>query len=295
MKRPDAGEYARSFAPLSAEQERDLRPPETRSGPGLTESRGENPRPGDSAIAFGDVHVPMHDADAVAILLQAIRSLKPTHLIDLGDFMDCESMTSHERAPGYPDIGPKEEIARARAVRGRIDAAANAVKVRRKLAFEGNHEWRYLRWYLRQDYKVRDWLPKSLPEALSLRKNGWEWIPNTRQTYRLGKLYVHHGHWYPLHHASKHAIELGVDNLYGHTHRPQQFSKRTVDGGVHTATGAPCLRDPDAPWNHMRRREFHGWATGFAVITWDKNLRGHVQNVLIHDGQAAYGGKVWKA
>jgi hypothetical protein len=283
------------WTPLSFDQERDLRPPQHRIAPAKCESRGEDPKPGDVGVLFGDTHTPLHDAEAVAVLCAAIVDLRPAYLLDLGDFMDCESMTSHERPPGYPAINPKEEIRVAQAVREKIDRAAERAKTRRKLAFEGNHEWRYMRWLMQQSDKVRPFLPPSLPAALGLEENGWEWIPNMRQTYRVGRLFLHHGHWYPVHHASKHAIELGVDNCYGHTHRPQQFSNRTLTGGVHTATGLPCLRDPDAPWQHMRRREFHGWATGFAVVTWDKNLRGHVHNVLVQDGQAAYGGHVWRA
>lgn len=262
-------------------------------------------KPPTSVVVVSDIHGVKVDRRAWSVAMQIIEHVGPEEVWNLGDSLDLCSLNRHEAAPEDAGIDVADEFANGRRLnedirivheagwRRRTGAGARRAGRLRRRFFQGNHEYRYMR--ALQDPALKKWktsLPKDVcdPAALNLAATGWEYIDRERQEpYMVGRLGVFHGHWYNQHHASKHLFELGCDVLYGHTHRPQQVSKRNAVLGSITATAAPCLRVLDREWEHMKKAAFAGWSHGVTVITFNGD-RPFAQNVLIEDGRSGYGG-----
>ncbi len=249
---------------------------------------------------FSDLHTPKHDPKAWGCFLDAVETLKPDSLWDGGDHVDLASLTRHEKTPG--DVG----LTMAKEFRAGKDRLAEVKGAAGKacgefLFFEGNHEYRLDRYIASGacPREVADAIPQNTDEGLALTDTGWTYIDRERQEpFMVGDLGVHHGHFYPQHHAHKHLVSIGCNQLYGHSHRPQQSTIRRIGSNgkseAITATGAGCLRLLTAEWHHLKAAAFHGWAHGFVAISWDGD-HASCANVLIENGRAAYGGITFRA
>lgn len=253
--------------------------------------------PGRVSVVFSDVHAPKQDPMAWACFLDAVRKIRESMnligAICLGDLVDLASITHHEKSPDDAGLTLAAELKAGGSCLDQVAKAAGADV--EKVLVQGNHEYRLDR-YLASGECPRallDVVPHNVFTGLKLQKRGWRYIGRDRQPYRHRGVLVHHGYWYPKHHAAKHADELGADNIYGHTHRPQQHTRTNVGGSV-TSTGLPCLRILERDWEHMKTRPFAGWTHGFGIMCHDAD-RTSVYNVLIEKGRAAWGGLTFKA
>lgn len=246
-------------------------------------------------MAISDVHRPRHDPATWAIFLQAVRDIRPDSIWLLGDFVDMISANSHESMADDREWTLQAEFADANRALDQLSDAIGNRAMNELLFVDGNHEhrWKRMRGRGQIPAAFRD-IFSDLPEELWLARRGYTYVSPEAQPYRaFREFWVHHGHWYGENHARQHQLRLAVSSIYGHTHRAQVVYSFNARGPIITV-GMPCARDPNAEWRHPPSQPFNGWTTGFGVADvidgfpwW--NL------VMVQEGKAAYGGRVWRA
>lgn len=196
------------------------------------------------ALVLPDMHVPFHDAATLRAVEAYMRDERWDYLINLGDFLDFNSISTHNT--GKPRLVEGESL-------GDDYHAGNEILDRHcKLArrkndscemvlLEGNHEYRVER-LLDVQPTLRGTVEVS--SQLGLKGRGIKWVRSWSRgdVYRAGNAYFHHGQYVTLHHAKKMVENYGVPIYYGHTHDIQGYSK-VLHGKDLTIEGASlgCL------------------------------------------------------
>lgn len=240
-------------------------------------------------MSLWDVHVPDHDEQALGAVCRYLEDQGCDLLILGGDFLELGSMSQHGGDPRPPSL--KEDIANGRHVLRRLRMAIGEDTEMHYLG--GNHETRHER-------KVVARLPElagfnSIPDALNLLDIGCGWTPY-KQMFRptlpggtKGRLYYTHGQWANKHHANKHLDVYGVNVRYGHTHKPQVFTRGYADGAVRVGIGSPCLRTLDPDWIGPAS----GWCQGFGIDEFMPDGTFTAHNVVMTNRRFSVGGKVY--
>ena len=246
------------------------------------------------AVVYGDTHVPFHDPRAVAVVQLVVRSAKPHTLLNVGDLVDCWSISRFDKDPSRRDT-LQDNIDEAR--QHLAEMAQMAPKARRVL-LEGNHESRLSRLIASLEGAHRE-LPKlrifqesmTWPTLLDLDGVGFEWVPDRQQsrTPILPKMITKHGtvvrKWSGAT-AKGEWEKYGASGLSGHTHRLGQFLHRDHNGTASwIETGCTCLLDP--PYG----TDFD-WQQGCVVLTWNADRRLMQTELLgIRDGALLWRGQ----
>lgn len=236
-------------------------------------------------VVLSDIHFPKHDPATWDIALQFIRKTKPDSVWLLGDVCDLGCLSRHEKTAG-DKYTLKQEMFIANKALDELDSAIGSRNV--ELMFvDGNHEDRIPR-YLASGRCPPELVDTVLqiPEALYLEERGYKYVGPEEQPIRIGDLAVFHGEWYGKNHAAKHADELAFNSIYGHTHRPQMYTKQTLVGPI-VSTGLPCMRQLKAEWKHQRNKEFNGWMNGFTVLEWTGSFA-HPRFVFVVNDEAVW-------
>jgi predicted phosphodiesterase len=231
-----------------------------------------------------DVHVPDHDRPTVRAFFEWCKHNKPDEIILAGDILELESCSGHGKIVRPPLLLEDRDAGRSF-----LDDVRKHNPRARLTYLEGNHETRLAR-------KVVDRIPElsgavSLPEMLELRQRGIAWHPYG-EVIRRGKLGITHGAWTPTHHAKKHLEEFGCSIAYGHTHRPQTYTRGKVGGTTYGAFGLPCMRTLNPAWlnNHPS-----GWMHGFGILYVMPTGHFNLYTVMMHGGRFIYGGREYGA
>lgn len=166
-------------------------------------------------VLWPDTHLPFEDQAAFALMLKIIKHMKLDYLVILGDFLDCYSISDHDKSPARKWLFA-EELEYANDFG--LDEIDRALKPKcRKIFIEGNHEDRLCR-KIQKDPSLYGLI--TIPDKLHLKKRGWEFV-NYRDFIKIGKLCLTHD----VGHAGKgaHHQTLGVFPQFncgiGHTHR----------------------------------------------------------------------------
>lgn len=209
-------------------------------------------------LFFGDVHRPFHDEKAWKLLLKVGRALKPKHLVCIGDYMDCYSVSSHDKDPSRVAL-LKEEVADAKKGLDQLDALGAS----NKIWLSGNHEYRL-------DRAIASKAPElfglvTIPELLGLKERGWSYTPY-RQATRLGKLYLTHDVGASGRTSSFRALDAFSHSVVtGHAHRLQMIVEGSAVGDQRVSVQFGWLGDPDKIDYLARFKVLRDWATGFGV------------------------------
>ena len=242
---------------------------------------------------LSDVHHPEHDRDFWRAFLAWARAERPDEVILAGDFAEFASVSQHG---GSLESRLTDDFA---TVKRALNEIADAVPGVRLVYLEGNHETRLTR-------TIGELAPAlagsiTVPDGLDLDERGVVWVDEFHQPIRRGKLRVLHGHQFGgrfglMHHAAKAASLFGSEAdawiVYGHTHKPQTFT-RPVVGGVVTATGLGCGRTiakDEVRWQHGAEA---GWAHEFAVAYVVGDDLAQVYPVRVQKGRFVWAGKVY--
>lgn len=243
-------------------------------------------------VSLFDLHAPEHDRAFWSVVLQVVSEIQPDEIDLAGDVGEFLSATRH--GGNWGAMLSDDFAAVKRLLNDLRDAAPNATT----RFYEGNHETRLAR-------RIDEMLPQlggavTIPGGLDLEERGIAYIPERQQPYWRGKLATLHGHqmmgkWGSKYHSAKAAdlygAQAGTICQYGHTHRPQSFS-RAVAGGTVRAYGIGCGRTlgPEVAWLHGAEQ---GWAHQFSVWTVLPDGEAHLTPVDVVRGRAVYGGKVY--
>ena len=243
-------------------------------------------------LVLSDVHVPEHDRKVWATSMELAKAIAPDEVVLLGDFLEMSSVSQH----GGAELEKLTEdfSAGKQALKAIREAVGEDCKI---TYLEGNHESRLTRFLMTKAPSLRDSL--SYQVGLELDSLGVEWVPEGKQPITRGDLDLTHGHQDlrerpSKFHSGKMAEVYGRPErtvMYGHTHKPQVFTRPTV-GGHATAIGLGCARTLSPGWLHGAQA---GWVHQIAVVYVTPAGRSHVYPITFRHGQTVWQGKLYGA
>lgn len=189
------------------------------------------------------MHFPNHDPQAVEVFGKALKALRPSVSICLGDLVDCAAFSTHAPDPSG-DVPYDREISLANAFLDDVQKASG-----KTVYLEGNHEYRLER------YAARDRAGKAAKALLSPRellgrgRKNFTFVPYSHEAGEYGhyraapNLVCVHG-WSHAQNATRQHLEKGqgVSVIHGHTHRADhQYVQGRWSSGIVEAVSAGCL------------------------------------------------------
>lgn len=249
----------------------------------------------DRVVVFPDVHYPNHDEKAFKCALNVIKEIKPTGFVLIGDFVDGTSVShwqwSKKKRPPLEYQLPSiiEEIKRGNEGLDRIDQVLKEVKCKKKQFAQGNHELWFDHFVEENPYLEH----LGSRKAFGFDKRGYEWYPYGKIFKVFGsKLHAYHGgHYMGIAHARTHALQMGCNIIYGHTHDCQK-SVITHISGPHMAYSMGCLADMDK--DYLKGRPTN-WTHNVGVVDILSNGNFNLIALDIQNGITTYAGKVISA
>jgi predicted phosphodiesterase len=211
----------------------------------------------EKVLIIPDVHVPNHDPRCWSIVMNVARLWKPDHCVLLGDFIDNYSVSAWPKDPDRLTT-LKYEIAHAREMIDELDA----LKIRRMIYCEGNHETRLARFVASKAPELHGVTPK-IQQLLCPKR--WRWIPYGHFA-RIGKLHFMHdvGHAGP--NAARQSVAaFGGSIIFGHTHRAATHYESSVNGDRHVGQTMGWIGDPSAIDYRHRARVLRENQHGFGI------------------------------
>lgn len=206
-----------------------------------------------------DVHAPFHDERALELMVRAAIDSGVDTIVQLGDLIDCYSVSSFVKSPEMAGLTLQQEIDSARHVLDRLDS----IGATRKVLTAGNHCARVDK-YIAQHAPALHGLV-NLPELLDLDARGWTW--REYGDYEVvGKIaYTHDLDNFGPHAHSKARDELGKSCVIGHTHRMALAFDSTVCGGPRVGAMFGTLCDMSTAAKYMKRAKLRHWQLGFGT------------------------------
>ena len=213
----------------------------------------------------------------------------------IGDFADGESVShwqwSKKRRPPTEYQLPRiyKEIKEVNLGLDKIDDVLAKVKCKQKIVAQGNHEL----WF---DHFVEEnpYLPEiGSRKAFKMDERGYEWHKYGKVFKILGsKLYAYHGgHYMGINHTRTHALQMGCNVIYGHTHDSQKSSVQHI-GGSHMAVSLGCLTDMGK--GYLKGRPTN-WSHNVAILDIFSNGNFNLVVLDIVNGVTSYGGEIISA
>jgi len=239
-----------------------------------------------SILAIPDVHVPYHDKKAWALMLRVVKAVKPDHVVIMGDFMDCYSVSSFPRNP-----------ARVSHLKAEFDASNRELDKLTELVdgrvtyLEGNHERRIARYVEQKACELHGMV--SLWDGLFVADRGWRWVPY-REHVIMGKLAFAHD----IGHSGPRAVQQSLDAMghnlvIGHTHRAGIAYGGTVKGEHRVAMSCGWLGDVTKV-DYMHRARTRDWQHGFGWVRQAENGDSWLSFIPIIAGRCFLEGSTFK-
>lgn len=253
-------------------------------------------------VVLPDIHFPLHNKPALAVVMKFIKWFKPDIVILGGDALEMAPISHWEKGNGNIRKSEGKRLLRDyrdfdKQILSKLERLCPKA---RKVYLGGNHEiWAE---------RVVDEFPAlegivEVENALRLKDRGWEWIPylvkqktgGIRKGFlKIGKLTIIHGEYTNKYHANKTSETFMKSVLYAHTHDLQMITKVTVEdpNDFHTCTSIGCLcdRSPVYLWGKPNR-----WVHGFAIVYFQDNGNFNTYVPVIIKGKFIYGGKIFSA
>ena len=237
-------------------------------------------------LVLPDLHIPHHDEAALSCVLQAYKLLKPDEVVVLGDWLDCETFSSHPKSSMAELRAHKfidDELTPCRKILDQLQAHKNAL-----VYVEGNHEQRIERFAVALGGSLGPDIYNLVSPArlLGAGRNKWTWIPYTSELahYKItDDLWAIHGWSFAKSAARVHQDRaVSVSIVHGHTHRQQSEARRDpANGKVLKAWSPGCLSKLQPLY---RQQHPTSWVHGFSLVyigprSWTD------YTVTIHDGE----------
>ncbi len=244
-------------------------------------------KPLEPILFVPDCHIPNHDEKAWGLMLRVAMSLKPKHIVILGDFADGETLSAHPATkPGEKDFSV--ELEAVKQCLNQLDSLG----AENKIYIEGNHEFRLDRYLMERApglFYCIDW--RALLELVI---RGWNWVPYRKST-RIGKLNLTHdtGTAGMNAHRSS-AAAFGGSVVIGHTHRMSYEVKGRFDGTPYVAAMLGWLGDSEKAASYMHEAKASDWVKGFGIGYLEPQTGiVHLQPVPIVNGRCVVNGKLF--
>jgi hypothetical protein len=197
-----------------------------------------------------------------------------------GDILDFESVSSYLHNP--ENWNTSKEIALLDNFLKKID---RDIKPRDIKYIEGNHEDRLRRYIITKApslyglFDLKEYVNKHGIEYI----NNWELMTAGKLPFKIGKLYILHGHELQIG-GSKNLAERIFNRTYenvmcGHWHRTDEFYIRTLSNKERGVWVVGCMGT-----TYVSYRPITGWNTGFAIIDFEDNGNFIVKNFKVIEG-----------
>ena len=246
-------------------------------------------------VIIPDFHGNHIDIAARDACLRDVKALNPTHVVFLGDGLDCGgTFNSHQRtytnemAESYAD-----DCDAANEFLDLIQEAAPSAKEWDYL--EGNHEQHVERWAARNFHNQKDaeaLLEVFGPEkVLNLKRRHIRYYKRSVQyddvsipgCIRRGKCFFVHGISHSKHAAATHLARFGASVVFGHIHRSQSVVERSVTSNGYGAWCPGTLAKLQPLYKHT---EPSSWSHGYGVQFVNPSGNFIHVNVPILDGES---------
>jgi len=246
------------------------------------------------AVVFPDVHGSGADQAALSALLGDMKRLDPDVVVGLGDLIDCGGFLAQHHVLGYvaqSTYSYEEDIAAANVF---LDAVQGACPRAQLHLLEGNHVQRPERWAmtsaLGRGVDAAFLRGQVAPERLlRLKERGAHYYKRSETyggmpiqgAFRMGKVSFFHGPGNGNADPRRILSLFGTSVAYGHTHRIQSATIRTVGGGTIGAFNLGCLSRLQPLWQHGTPTS---WAHAFGVFIMSRSGNFLPLTVPIVDG-----------
>lgn len=254
---------------------------------------GQNPakidQPG-TYIVSGCNHIPFHNKPFFNAFLNFMSDINPNGLVLAGDFMDMQSLSSHDRGKKpLPGVTLDWEYSEGNKALDQID---DIIGNKPKFYLFGNHEDRYLR-YMRDidNSKLGESLP-SPDTALNLVGRGYNVFTNWKSdSVGIGEhLEVSHGEFTNVHVAKKTIDTYRKSCIFFHTHRVQSY----IEGQTGAWNGGTMSDFENSPaFSYATRAMIKSWLHGFIIVNLDNNGFYNVQQIIWYKDRFFVGNKCY--
>lgn len=241
------------------------------------EKRTKPRKPGKSfvRVVIPDTHGCIVDGPAFSAMLADVEALRPAEVVWLGDHMDCGGFLAQHHTLGYVAQTTYTFEQDVDAANQHLDHLQSLCPNAAHHYIEGNHERRLSTWAvssaLRNNQDAAFLLKMfSAESVLHLTRRGINYYAQGQYymglsipaTIRLGHCYFTHGHTSAKHAAANMLQRYGYNVVFGHIHRAQEHSSKTVKHGTIKAWCPGCLSQLQPMWQHTNPTE---WTHGYAV------------------------------
>lgn len=234
-----------------------------------------------------DTHAPFHDRKSWALLLAVAKQLKPQHVVVLGDFIDCYSISQHDKDPGRVNA-LEDELHSAKGLLLDLERVTPSAKL---YFVEGNHEHRLQRYVWKRAPELHGMLDMK---KLLIPSNRWKYT-KYGDSCQIGKLYVTHDEGNAGDQAHVRARSTFEGNVViGHTHRMAVSYRGNAKGKAHVGAMFGWLGDHSAI-DYMHRVRCQQWVHGCGVGYLLPGGNVHIQAVPFIDGVAVVNGHAVRA
>ena len=217
------------------------------------------------ALCIGDLQVPFHDEDVVAMAIERGREMKAKTVIIMGDFGDYYQLSHFLRDPRKRDF-PAE----AQMCRDIIAEIRRALPKARIIWKKGNHEFRLDAYIMRQAPELFGLDVLSFKSVYQLDKYRVELVDDKR-LIRYKQLFLLHGHEYrggmnsPVNPARTLFLKAKRSAAEWHFHRSNAHTDKAINDDITTTWSVGCLCGL-----HPEYMPLNDWQHGFAEIYVDE-------------------------
>jgi UDP-2,3-diacylglucosamine pyrophosphatase LpxH len=234
--------------------------------------RGGSGRKSHCCVIIPDSHGSLIDSGACKAFLADLEQIQPTEIVMLGDHLECGGFLAQHHTLGYVAQAEYTFAEDVQAANQFLDAIQQRVPHATIHYLAGNHERRIETWIITETLRNRAdaaYLHSlfSADIVLHLKKRNIHYYPQGKANngrdipsiLNLGKRNFMHGEFTGKNAAKQHVDEYVCNMTYGHTHRADSYTRRTVDE-TYSAFCPGCLSIRQQYWNHAKiTHHTHGY------------------------------------
>lgn len=247
-------------------------------------------------LAFGDRHYPRNILSADSIILQLAADIEPHIIIDGGDPICADQISSFGK-PHADLVGLQAELDGDYEWRMKLtEAAPNA----RKILLKDNHVTKRLERKLFENPWLEDMLVMKQENLFSLERLGWEVL--NKWTWKNTLMFIHGDESVgrgssprlPINKARTMVKDFGISVVRFHSHTTGFEVHRRHDGVYLHAIQLGCLEDPDKV-NYLGHAALSNWSHSVGVFYLSES--GHdffFVPCMIVNNKAIFGSKLYQ-
>lgn len=241
-------------------------------------------------LLMGCNHIPFHDKKLHDAIINLIKDIGPKlvgfHI--LGDFMDINTLSSHDRGKftAVKGLTLKEEYRLGNIELDRFEKVLPKTVVDKSFIY-GNHENRVQRF--NGDMQNAKNPAILVEDALRLLERGYSVFDNWQEDFAtIGNgLDIFHGIYYNVHCAKAHLDKFKRSCVFVHTHRSQMYR----EGDLAAYNIGACADFDSRAFSYGTRGMKSQWCNGFAISDVDEYGNTFLTQIDVKNSTFYYNGK----